>query len=142
MRCRDCLVVVVGLVLALLGTPARGDAPWMPPDPPPPIAHQLDDTHYEISAEQRDAFMHDAGKACGCRLVPVIKDKVPVGYKIYAIRKAALAGALGLKNGDTIVKVNDIAAQSLERHDVAGGTTFELLLERQGKPLTIVVYVK
>ncbi|MDX2471021.1 MAG: type II secretion system protein N [SAR324 cluster bacterium] len=81
------------------------------------------------------------------RVVPVFKDKKPMGYKIKAIDKGSLYEKLGLKNNDVIKKINGQEIDSPER----AMSLFKILrsekeivlnYERNGAPSTLNYHIQ
>lgn len=69
---------------------------------------QVGERSYEIAPAVVEAMLaNPAGLARGARIVPSVKDGIANGFKIYAVRPSSIFAALGLKNGDTIHRVND-----------------------------------
>lgn len=48
------------------------------------------------------------------RIIPVIKDGTPNGFKVYGIRTDSLFARIGLKNGDTVQALGDVELRGVE----------------------------
>ena len=66
------------------------------------------------------------------------------GVKLFAVRSAGLAHAMGLRNGDTLVAANGVKLQSMEaglellgQLKVKDHWSFDI--QRRGKPVTLQV---
>ncbi len=81
------------------------------------------------------------------RIVPLLTNGVPSGFKLYAIRPGSLASMIGLENGDTVIALNDMPVvrasshitSSLEKLTKPG--LLDIELKRRGQPLRILVVV-
>jgi general secretion pathway protein C len=74
------------------------------------------------------------------RVVPAFTNGVPRGFKLFAIRPDSIFTRLGLKNGDSLQRVNgftlDSPTSALEAFNhLRGSSRIELELERDGQPL-------
>jgi hypothetical protein len=109
---------------------------------------KLDATHVQISAKVIDAILAnpmEIGK--GARMVPSVKNGKPDGFKLYAIRPSSFYARIGLMNGDTVQTINGFELTSADKaleiySKIREATTFELGLERRGKPVNLVITVK
>lgn len=147
------------LVVALTTAPAPTcpDAPVLeihpylaPPSPPPPAPPapaieplQIPPGAVHCDTEDRcriDAALLDSNIfASQARIMPSIKDGVPRGLKLYAIRPGSLPRLLGIKNGDLLTAVNGVPVTDLgglfTQLDPRTYRTFVLDLERKGQPI-------
>jgi membrane-associated protease RseP (regulator of RpoE activity) len=125
--------------------------PLLPPPPPDPLLDtiaKLDDTHFtmpEATATQLRTNMQTSMR--GARVVPSVRNGVPSGFKLYAVRPSSVFARLGFMNGDTVLKINghDLAdaATALEAYEaVRGSKTLIVELERRMNPVTITITVK
>jgi hypothetical protein len=80
------------------------------------------------------------------RIVPLTKDGVVLGFKLYGIRKGTLLSQFGMQNGDTIVAYDGQPMSSLDAAMRAISRTltlssFDVTIERHGatKQLTIAI---
>jgi len=77
---------------------------------------KLDDTRYEVDRNLVRELVGAAGKPVpGVRVVPVSKDGKLAGVRILSARPDSVAGALGLKSGDTLGAVNGVAIDSIDK---------------------------
>jgi hypothetical protein len=117
-----------------------------PPKEDPAIAAaiaaivKIDDATYEVPRSLVDAVISDPTKlAKGARVVPAMKNGVPDGFKLYAIRPSSVVSALGFTNGDTVQtiaglapdKTTDIAAR------VKKAKVVKIEITRRGQALTL-----
>jgi hypothetical protein len=136
-------------------------APPPPPSPVPPPApdpddldavfdagiRKIDDTHYELKRAVLDKMLtNPMAIAKGARIVPSMRNGQPNGFKLYAIRQGSLFPRIGLMNGDTLLAINgrrlDSADKALEVYvAIRDARQLELLLERNGAPLTITIKI-
>src|SRR3970282_1911749 len=78
--------------------------------------HKIDDTTFEVDRALIDKLLQNPLAASkGARVTPSIKNGKPNGIKLYAIRPSSIYAKLGLTNGDTIIAVNGIVLDSMER---------------------------
>jgi hypothetical protein len=98
---------------------------------------------FVIASSLRDQLIDDPSlMARDARVVPAIHNGLPAGFKLYAIRPASLAAALGLQNGD---RIHSIGAHSVKNLDeavaVLGGlrhaTHVTVELERRGTDIAL-----
>lgn len=117
-------------------------------DPDPDMIDSItkvDDTQVEAPRKTVDALF--AFNLRGARVVPSIKNGVPNGIKLYAIRPNSLYSAAGLSNGDTITAINGQETPSIDKVIEAYGkvkTAPRLTLDiiRRGKDMTLTIVVK
>jgi hypothetical protein len=108
----------------------------------------IDDSHIEIKQRLFDEVSKDiAGIATGARVVPTIKDGKAVGFKVYAMKPDSLYARLGLRNGDTIERINGKELSTLDQalaayEDARKAKKFVIEILRSGKPLTITYTVE
>lgn len=100
----------------------------------------------DIRRADLDRLLPDRDLARCARIVPAIRSGVPDGFKVYAIQPGSALATLGLQNGDTIQRVNDVPMDSIERalalYDERGHTDhIDLDIRRRGEPVRIVVLV-
>jgi type II secretory pathway component PulC len=121
------------------------------PPPPAPIVVVAPDTAastqvVDVRRSDIDRLLTGDGFARSARIVPSMRDGAPNGFKLYAIRPGSALAAIGLVNGDTVHRINDL------RLDTADGAMevytktrvsdhFDIELTRQGQPHRIVVLV-
>lgn len=77
-------------------------------------------------------------------IAPTAKDGRPEGFQLFEIREGGLAPAVGFHQGDVIRKVNGMPFTSTEQvvqvyDKLTGATRIEFDVQREGKPVTIVV---
>jgi general secretion pathway protein C len=127
--------------------------PWAPSVPPAtdPLIDTIttvDETHAELPRSTAERLFADPTLfSTGARVVPAIKNGVPSGFKLYAIRPSSAYAHLNLHNGDTIRAINgydlDSAATVLDViPKVKAASTITLDIERYGKPMILTITVK
>lgn len=108
----------------------------------------IDATHREIKRAALDKLLDNPMLlASAARVVPTVRDGKPIGFKVYAIRADSVYGRLGLVNGDTLRSINGRELTSTDAMLDAytrlhGATRLELVLERSGKPITLVTTIR
>lgn len=109
---------------------------------------KISDTQFEIDKALIDrvtanpmAFMK------GARVVPAMKNGKPEGIKLYAIRPSSPYAKLGLTNGDTLMSVNGMQLDNVEKglemyQKLRSSTNLEVEVVRRGKPMTLKYTIK
>ena len=123
------------------GTPLELTVTYAPPPPPDysAVVRQLDERTWEVSRARLEVILADPGTLTRqARVVPSIKDGVPNGIKVYALRPGSLYQALGIENGDTLHQVNDHAIGASDKHflvfnELRERDTWTLVLSRRGQ---------
>jgi type II secretory pathway component GspD/PulD (secretin) len=111
--------------------------------PTPTGITQIDDFSYKVEREAIEGwFENPACMMRQARIIPYMQDDKPAGFKIYAIRPNTLYSRLGLKNGDVVLRINEVeltdplrAMQVIEKLREAKTVTVEIA--RRGKPKTL-----
>ena len=109
---------------------------------------KVKDTHYVVKRELVDRILADPMLvARGARIVPSVKNGQPNGFKLYAIRPSSVYARIGLRNGDTIEKINDLELSSPDKAlevytKLQGSKHLEISLIRRGKALTLVIDIE
>lgn len=90
------------------------------------------------SKEVDDALADLGGLSKAARIIPSFRDGAPEGFKIFGLRPGTLLERAGLRNGDLIHTVNDLAITSPDRalhayEKVKGAKELALLISRQGE---------
>jgi hypothetical protein len=117
--------------------PAAADA-----DPFADRVRKVDDTHFEVARGLIKDLVGAAGKPVpGVRMIPISKDGKLAGVKVLSARTDSVAGALGLRSGDTLGAVNGVPIDSLDKMLEVYSKIDELNVvaidgTRQGKPIT------
>ena len=130
-------------VPGLAGTPSDD-----PPDPLMDTIQKIDDTHVELPHATVEALLADPMKMSkGARIVPAIRNGVPEGFKLYAIKPNSLIAKLGFNNGDTVATINgeDISSpdKALRLYSrVRDASELVVELTRRGQPMTLTITVK
>jgi general secretion pathway protein C len=104
---------------------------------------KVSEDSYEVQRDLVNSLLaNPMAMARGARVVPSVKDGVPNGFKLYAIRPSSVYGKIGLRNGDTVTAVNgfdlsspDKALEVYTKVREASNLTVSVL--RRGKPMTL-----
>lgn len=103
----------------------------------------IDDTSFRVPRSTLDAIAGNPYRVLGTlRVIPSMKNGVPDGYRVYAIRPSTLIAQLGVRNGDTLHSIagEDVGAAADPTgvfDKLAVATTIEIELTRRGKPVTL-----
>ncbi len=109
---------------------------------------RVDDSTFAIDRALVDRLLaNPMAVSKGARLVPSVKNGVPNGFKIYAVRPTSIYARLGLVNGDTIHAVNGHALASVDEAlevyaKVRTADHLELDVTRRGRPVTLRYTIK
>jgi general secretion pathway protein C len=110
---------------------------------PGAFASQVGAGSYVIDRRALTAALDNPGQAMtDARLLPNSKDGRVEGFNISEVKPAGLFGVIGLKNGDTLLKINDFAIDSPDKAmqsfvSLKGQSRIKLDLVRDGRPLTL-----
>jgi type II secretory pathway component PulC len=117
-------------------------------DDVPVEVKQIDDKHYEITTKSVDAVRANPnGAAKGARVILALRDGKPWGLKLYAVRPNSIYAKLGLRNGDTIQRINGLELTSLDKasdayNKLSSAKSVELDIMRRGTPIVLLITVK
>ncbi|HEU0032918.1 MAG TPA: type II secretion system protein GspC [Kofleriaceae bacterium] len=104
---------------------------------------KIDDTTFEIDKALVDRVTANPMEFMkGARVVPAMKNGKPEGIKLYAIRPNSPYAKLGLTNGDTLMSINNLELNSVDKGlEIYGklrdSTSLQLEVVRRGKPVTL-----
>jgi general secretion pathway protein C len=110
---------------------------------PGSLASQVGAGSYVIDQRALNAALDNPGQAMtDARLLPNSKDGKVEGFRLSEVKPAGLFGMIGLKNGDTLLKINDFAIDSPDKAmqsfvSLKGQSRIRLDLVRDGQPLTL-----
>lgn len=105
--------------------------------------HAIDEFTYTITRSARDAmFSDDELLLRQVRMVPHQEQGVTQGLRVFGIRRTSVVAALGLRNGDTLVSINDVPLGDPERVVEALGrlrraASASVLIQRRGLSQTL-----
>jgi hypothetical protein len=134
---------------------AAAGAPPATPDPPARAAvdpevqkkiaagiRRISETEVEITEEARDLFFADAALASRARIVPAMRDGSVWGMKLFGIRGGDVLAGLGLRNGDTLLRLGGQPISSPEKAleayaAVREAKVIEAHIERKGQEMRI-----
>lgn len=97
---------------------------------------------YLIDQRALNAALDNIGQAMtDARLLPSMKDGKVEGFRVSEVKPAGIFGMVGIKNGDTLMRINDFSIDSPEKAIQAltamkGQNRIKLDLVRDGKPTT------
>lgn len=98
---------------------------------------------YVIDQRALTAALDNIGQAMtDARLLPNAKDGKVDGFNLSEVKPAGIFGMVGLKDGDTLLKVNNVAFDSPDKAmqsfmSLKGQNRVKLDLMRDGRPLTL-----
>lgn len=107
------------------------------------LASQVGAGSYVIDQRALSAALDNPGQAMtDARLLPNSKDGKVEGFNVSEVKPAGLFGMIGLKNGDTLLKINDFAIDSPDKAmqsfvSLKGQSRIKLDLVRDGRPFTL-----
>ncbi len=141
-------------ILDMIAPPTPPVAPAMPlPPPEPPVPSELGFECPELGPCKlprktlEALFENPASFGKQARIMPSIKDGETRGFKLYGIRPGSFFKALGFKNGDTVLAVNDQPLRDMEStmrlySNLRTADRFTFSVERQGEPMTLTVIIE
>jgi len=98
---------------------------------------------YVIDQRALNASLDNMGQAMtDARLLPSVKDGKVEGFKVSEVKPAGIFGMVGIKNGDTLTRINDFNIDSPEKAiqslaSLKGQSKIKLDLIRDGQPTTL-----
>jgi general secretion pathway protein C len=98
---------------------------------------------YVIDQRALNASLDNIGQAMtDARLLPSVKDGKVEGFKVSEVKPAGIFGMVGIKNGDTLTRINDFNIDSPEKAiqslaSLKGQSKIKLDLIRDGQPTTL-----
>jgi general secretion pathway protein C len=120
----------------------RVSMPQGPTNVTPGIAIlQVGPQSYELSRQEVSAMLaNPSDLLMQARVAPSFVDGQPRGFKLFAIRPGSLYARIGLRNGDTLRRINGLSLESAEQGLAAYAQLREALridldVERDGQPL-------
>lgn len=97
---------------------------------------------YVIDQRTLNAALDNIGQAMtDARLLPSVKDGKVEGFRVSEVKPAGIFGMVGIKNGDVLLRINDLPVDSPERAiqslaSLKGQSRIKLDLVRDGQPAT------
>jgi general secretion pathway protein C len=119
--------------------------------PPPPqftggtpggLAAQVGAGSYVVDQRALNAALDNIGQAMtDARLLPSVKDGKVEGFRASEVKPAGIFGTIGIRNGDTLIRINDFPIDSPEKAiqsfgALKGQSRIKLDLIRDGQPTT------
>lgn len=101
----------------------------------------------KVTPATRDRFLSTPNMlARSARIVPSLAGEEPNGFRLYAIAKGSAYDLVGLKNGDTVTKINGKSIATLELalnvlKSIRTANQFKFSVLRRGSSLTLAVIV-
>jgi general secretion pathway protein C len=98
---------------------------------------------YVIDQRALTAALDNIGQAMtDARLLPNAKDGKVEGFNLSEVKPAGIFGMVGLKDGDTLMKINNVVFDSPDKAmqafaSLKGQNRVKLDLMRDGRPLTL-----
>jgi general secretion pathway protein C len=98
---------------------------------------------YVIDQRALNAALDNIGQAMtDARLLPSSKDGKVQGFSVSEVKPAGIFGMVGIKNGDTLLRINDFSIDSPEKAiqslaSLKGQNRIKLDLMRDGQPTTL-----
>jgi general secretion pathway protein C len=96
-----------------------------------------------IDQRALNAALDNIGQAMtDARLLPSMKDGKVEGFRVSEVKPAGIFGMVGIKNGDTLMRINDFSIDSPEKAiqslaSLKGQNRIKLDLVREGQPTTL-----
>jgi len=115
---------------------------------PGALASQVGAGSYVIDQRALTAALDNPGQAMtDARLLPNARDGKVDGFKVSEVKPAGLFAMIGLRNGDTLLKINDFAIDSPDRAmqsfvSLKGQSRIKLDLVRDGQPVTLTYDIR
>jgi general secretion pathway protein C len=132
-------------ILTPTATAAEADRPPTPQSmggTPGGLASQVSAGSYVVDQRALNAALDNIGQAMtDARLLPSIKDGKVEGFRASEVKPAGIFGTIGIRNGDTLVRINDFPIDSPEKAiqsfgALKGQSRIKLDLIRDGQPTT------
>ncbi len=107
------------------------------------LASKVGAGSYVIDQRALSAILDNPAKAMtDARLLPNSKDGKVQGFNISEVKPGGLFGTIGMKDGDTLLRINDFAIDSPDKAmqsfmSLKGQSSIRLDLMREGRPLTL-----
>lgn len=116
-------------------TPAEQTAGGLNPKMVAPGSYVIDQRALNASLDNMGQIMTDA------RLLPSLKDGKVEGFKALEVKPSGIFGMVGIKNGDTLLRINDFSIDSPDKAiqslvSLKGQSKIKLDLIRNGQPTT------
>ena len=134
----------------LAPTEVPGEAPAVPATAAQQgaLASRVSPGSYVIDQRALDAALDNIGQAMtDARLLPNAKDGKVEGFNVSEVKPGGIFAMVGIKNGDTILSINDFALDSPEKAmqtliSLKGQNRIKLDLIRDGRPTTFTYDIR
>ena len=109
---------------------------------PAGLATQVAAGSFVIDQRALNAALDNIGQAMtDARLLPSVKDGKVEGFKVSEVKPAGVFGMVGIRNGDTLLRINDFPIDSPEKAiqslaSLKGQSRIKLDMVRDGQPTT------
>lgn len=124
-------------------TAVPGGTDTGPQGKPGGLASQVAPGSYVVDQRALNAALDNIGQAMtDARLLPNSKDGKVEGFNLSEVKPAGVFGMVGLKNGDTLLRINDFNLDSPDKAmqsfvALKGQSRIKLDLIRDGRPVTL-----
>ncbi len=107
------------------------------------MASQISPGSYVVDQRSLAASLDNMGQAMtDARLLPSIREGKVEGFRVSEVKQSGIFAILGIKNGDTLLRINDFTIDSPDRAmqsllSLKGQSRIKLDLIREGKPVSM-----
>lgn len=107
------------------------------------MASQVSPGSYVVDQRSLAASLDNMGQAMtDARLLPSMKEGKVEGFRVSEVKQSGIFAVLGVKNGDTLLRINDFTIDSPDRAmqsllSLKGQSRIKLDLIREGKPVSM-----
>ncbi|KAF0219754.1 MAG: proteinral secretion pathway protein [Geobacteraceae bacterium] len=112
------------------------------------LASQVGAGSYVIDQRALNAALDNIGQAMtDARLLPSVKEGKVEGFRASEVKPQGIFGMVGIKNGDTLLRINDFPIDSPEKAiqslaSLKGQSRIKLDLVRDGQPVTFTYDIR
>lgn len=137
------------VALSAAGPGTSGDTPV--PAPHAGVVPAAGENTYEVDQAALRHFLDNSADR-SARIVPSVRNGLPDGFKLYAIRPSSMYAALGLRNGDTVHAIDGHELSSMDKAlevynavlpKLKSGkrATISVSISRRGQPLRLTYHL-
>lgn len=129
-------------------TSPAGEQPPQPGQPAAGGAVQTGAGSYVVDQKVLNAALDNLGQAMtDARMLPSVKDGKVEGFRVSEVKPAGIFATIGIRNGDVLQRINDLAVDSPERAiqslaSLKGQNRIKLDLIRDGQPTTFTYDIR
>lgn len=112
------------------------------------LAAQVGAGSYVVDQRALNAALDNIGQAMtDARLLPSIKEGKVEGFRVSEVKPAGIFGMIGIRNGDTLLRINDFPIDSPEKAiqslgALKGQSRIKLDMVRDGQPTTFTYDIR